>query len=66
MFLTEGVAFDREGANVPRNDNGDAVFSFGVAASDGGIPVQDAITTVSARIQIFIADLRIIFCLSNS
>lgn len=47
VFLLAGVSFDREAADVPRNDAGDAVYSFGVVASDRGTPVQVAFTTVS-------------------
>lgn len=47
VFLLPGVSFDREEADVPRNNDGDAVYSFGVVASDGGTPVQVAFTTVS-------------------
>lgn len=44
-----GVALDRETTAVPRNDNGDAVFSFGVAAADTGTPVLISYTMVFAH-----------------
>lgn len=47
MYLLAGVTFDREAPNVPHNDNGDAVYSFGVVAADLGDPVQISLVTVS-------------------
>lgn len=42
-----GVNLDREMNTIPHNDDGDAVFTFGVAATDRGSPAQISFTTVS-------------------
>ena len=47
VTLEAGVVLDRETTSIPHNDNGDAVFTFGVAAMDRGTPVLISYTTVS-------------------
>ena len=46
MRWRPGVILDRE-MDGPHNENGAAVLSFGVAATDQGIPPRTAQTTVS-------------------
>ena len=47
MSIEAGVSLDRDSNLIPHNDNGDAVFTFGVAAMDLGIPALISYTTVS-------------------
>ena len=41
------MVLDRETTSIPHNDNGDAVFTFGVAAMDRGTPALISYTTVN-------------------
>lgn len=45
--MPAGVVLDRDTNSIPHNDDGDAVFTFGVAATDLGIPALISFTTVS-------------------
>lgn len=47
VSLEAGVTLDRETNGIPHNDNGDAVFTFGVAATDRGNPALVSYSTVS-------------------
>ena len=47
MSLAAGVTLDRENTSLSRNDDGNAVFTFSVAARDRGSPPLISFTTVS-------------------
>ena len=47
MSLAAGVILDRDMDTVPHNANGDAVYTFSVAAMDNGIPQEISYATVS-------------------
>lgn len=50
MSIEQGTLLDRDLNSLPHNDNGDAVFTFGVAATDLGIPAFITFTTVRLTI----------------
>lgn len=45
--MEAGIELDRDTSSTPHNDDGDAVFTFGVAAMDLGSPQEISYTTVS-------------------
>lgn len=47
IFLNPGAVLDQESSSVPHDQNGNAAFTFGVAASDGGNPSQLSYASVS-------------------
>jgi hypothetical protein len=47
VSLPAGVILDRDINSIPHNADGDAVYTFSVAAMDAGVPQTISFTTVS-------------------
>ena len=48
IFVNEGVELDRESNELPHDQNGNAAYTFGVSAMDGGSPSQQSYASVSS------------------
>lgn len=50
ISLVDGATLDREAPDLPHDENGNGVYTFGVTAHDQGNPVQLNHATVSSHL----------------